>query len=453
MQLGILTLIPPLVALFLALYTKNILLALFSGITACSVLINGANFLPPIFETYIVEGVSGNIDMFIYLIVFGAMLAAIKRGGGFDAFSKLADKRFDSPKKSKFLTWLLSGIVINQGFGTIGIGSIMRPITDKHKISREKLGYILSSTAEPTCALIPFTIYIIVFGGLITAVIPELNGQEIYIQSIKYNFFCILAIIAGLLSALEIIPDFGFMKKRETAALEKGEIIRPGSTPMETKELDELDGGSTPDILSFLLPIISLIADILLVRIKTGMFSLMTPSLVGFLVSVIYPLARKYFKFSEVPNLIMSGGKSMISVCILLALAFGFGKAVAAVGFADYIVSITQSFLTPAILPAAVFLICAIASYATGSLISACFLLGPIALVLATGVGSNVPLVVAALVGGSTFGDITSPLSDIVIESAMGAGVDVMDLGKAQLMPRIILAVITTILYLVFAML
>ena len=141
----------------------------------------------------------------------------------------------------------------------------------------------------------------------------------------------------------------------------------------------------------------------------------------------------------------------MVTVSVILALAFGFGKAVEAVGFAAYVVEMTQGFLTPKLLPAAAFLICCVGSYATGSLVSACVILTPIAVSLAGSLGASLPLVVGALVGGSTFGDCTSPLSDIVIESAMGAGVDVMDLGKAQFLPRILLVLITTALYLIIA--
>lgn len=447
----IITIIPPLTALALALITKNIMLALFVGILGCAIIAGGFGFLPLVLEDYIFNGIVSNVDMYIYLVLFGAFMAAIKRGGGFAAFSSFADKRLDTPKKAKFFTWFLSGVVVNQGFGTIGIGSIMRPTMDKHKISREKLGYILSTTAEPVVALVPITIYIVVFAGLISAVLPELNGQDIFIQSIPYNFFCILCVIVGLLTALEIIPDFGYMKKRETAAREKGELIRPGSNPIETKELDEIEASTNPDFLSFILPFAAFFITLIILRIKTGMFSLMTPIFVGFIVAVVYPMIRGYFKFTEIPGLIIDGGKSMMSVIILLTLAFGFGKAMAAIGFADYIVGVTQNVLTPTILPAAVFLICAVASYATGSLISACFLLGPIALMLISSVGGNVALTVAALVGGSTFGDVSSPLSDIVIESSMGAGVDVSDLGKAQLVPRLILGVITIVLYLIFA--
>ena len=446
---SILSVIPPVLALVLALVTKNVMLALFIGIVCCSIFVGGIHFLPLVVEEYIFNGVSGNLDMFIYMILFGAFMAAIKRGGGFAAFGKFADAHFDTPKKAKFFTWLLSGIVINQGFGTIGVGSIMRPITDKHKISREKLGYLLSTTAEPVVSLIPITIYILVFSGLVSSVVPELNGQEVFLQSIKYNFFCILCVIVGLLTALEILPDFEYMKQREKAAKEKGELIRPDSTPMETKELDNVES-EVSDIWSFVLPFVVFFCAIIVLRIKTGMFTLMTPMLLGLLVAFAYPIIRGYFKFAEVTPLLFDGAKSMVTVMVLLALAFGFGKAVAAVGFADYIVGVTQNILTPAILPMVVFLVCAVASYATGSLISACFLLGPIALILVTGVGGNVALTLGALVGGSTFGDVSSPLSDIVIESAMGAGVDVMDLGKAQLLPRVILAIICAILYLIF---
>ena len=166
MEPSILSLIPPVLTLVIALWSKNIMLALFLGIVSCSIYTGGLHFLMLVFDKYIYNGISSNVDMFIYMIAFGAFMVAVKRGGGFAAFSSFGDKHFDTPRKAKLITWLLSGIVINQGFGTIGVGAIMRPITDKQKVSREKLGYILSSTAEPVVALVPITIYILVFGGL-----------------------------------------------------------------------------------------------------------------------------------------------------------------------------------------------------------------------------------------------------------------------------------------------
>lgn len=449
---GILSLLPPILALVLALTTKNIVLGLFCGIVSASIIVNGLGFIPPIIDTYILEGITGNADMFLYMFLFGAFLAAIKRAGGFAAFSNVANAKFDTPRKSKFLTWLLSGVVINQTFGTVGVGAIMRPITDKHKVSREKLGFILSSVAEPVCALVPITIYILFFGGMASGILGT-DGAALFIQGIPYNFFCILSIVAALLAALEVIPDFGFMKKREKAAKEQGELIRPGSNPMQTTELDEMEApaGVKPDILCFLLPFAAFLGTIIVIYIQSGTLNLGPSVLIGFAVAVGYPVARGYFKFSEVTGLLFQGAKSMVTVCVILALAFGFGKAVEAVGFAAFVVNATQGLLTPKLLPAVVFLVCCIGSYSTGSLVSACVILSPIALTLGVSMGANLPMVMAALVGGSTFGDCTSPLSDIVIESAMGAGVDVVDLGKAQLLPRVILALITAALYLILA--
>jgi len=254
-----------------------------------------------------------------------------------------------------------------------------------------------------------------------------------------------------LLCAIEIIPDFGFMKKCEDRARTTGQLIREGSNPMDTRELDEMKApeGVKPDILAFVLPFIAFFGTIIYYYAGTGSFILTTPALVGMAVAIIYPMARGYIKFKDLGGIIFGGSKSMVGVVIILTLAFGFGRAMGAVGFASYIVQITQPMLTRAVLPAIVFLICCIGSYSTGSLVSACVILAPIALTLGTSMGANIPLIIAALVGGSTFGDCTSPLSDIVVESAMGASVDVVDLGRAQFMPKFIMAALTFILYLV----
>jgi Na+/H+ antiporter NhaC len=448
---GVLSLLPPLLTLVLALSIKNIYFALFCGIVSCSIIVSGVGFFPPILETYVLEGVKGNLDMFIYLITFGIFLATIKRSGGFAAFAQFAEKKLDNGKKAKLLTWFLSGIVVNSAVGTIGVGSIMRPITDRYKIPREKLGFILSTTAENVSAIVPITIYVLFFGGLIQSIDPNLNGSAEFVKSIPFNFFSILCIILALLYALEVLPDFGYMKKCETRARETGQLFREGSEPMETKELDEMKApeGIKPDFLCFLLPFISFFIAILFLYLQRGSFVLITPLLLGLLVSFIYSLSRGYYRFSELTPLLINGAKSMVGVAVLLTLAFGFGKAVGAVGFANFVVEATKPLLTPKILPAAVFLICCVGSYATGSLVSACVILAPIAISLSASMGANLTLVIAALVGGSTYGDSTSPLSDIVVESAMGASVDVVDLGKAQFSYKLIVVALTTVLYLI----
>jgi Na+/H+ antiporter NhaC len=327
----------------------------------------------------------------------------------------------------------------------------MRPITDRFKVPREKLGFILSTTAEPVNALVPITIYILFYGGLFQSINPSLNGTAEYIKTIPFNFFAIFSIIVALLYSLELLPDFGYMKKCEQRAKETGQVIREGSDVMETKELDEMKvtEGVKPDILSLILPFVAFFAVIILLYIQTGSFVLTTPILIGFLVAIIYPIIRGYFKFGEITRLLINGAKSMTPIVVLLSLAFGFGKSVGAIGFAAFVIEKTQPLLIAMVLPAVIFLICAVVSYATGSLVSASVILAPIAMSLAASLGANLPLVLAALIGGSTFGDSSSPLSDIVVESAMGASVDVVDLGKAQFLYKVGIALIALVLYLI----
>jgi Na+/H+ antiporter NhaC len=429
---------------------KNIIVALFLGIVTCSIVINKLGFINPILTTYASQGIGGNLDMLIYVILFGIFMATIKRAGGFAAFTNFADRQLNNSRKTKFVTFLLSGIVLNQSIGTIGIGSVMRPLSDRHRISREKLGFILSSTAEPIAALVPITIYMLFFGGLISGILPDMDGGSAFVHSIPFNFFCIISLIFTLFSVLEIIPDFGYMRKCEKRAAE-GQLVREGSLPLDTRELDEMKApeGVKPDILCFILPFVTLFITMIYYFVTTGIFVITTPCLVGLVIAILYPLIRGYITFRDLGDVIFGGAKSMVGVVIILSLAFTFGNAVGAVGFANYLVEIAGPIISPAVLPALVFLLCCVVSYVTGSLVSGAIVLAPIALTLGVSSGANLPLIIAALVGGSTFGDVSSPLSDIVVESAMGASVDVVELGKAQFPYKALMAVVSLILYLI----
>lgn len=450
MDHGILSLLPPILALVCAMISKDILLALFLGILSASVIANGWGFFPPITDTYLVEGIVSNADVFLRIFLLGAFLAAIKRAGGITAFTNLIDRKFNTPRKSKFITWLLSLVVINEPFAFFGIGSIMRPVTDRHRVSHEKFGFIQSSTAENICALVPITIYILFFGGIASATVGG-DGNALYLKSIPLNFFCILAIVYALLSALEIIPDFGTMKRCETRARETGALIREGSHPLSSDEIENMKpaDGVKPDLLCFVLPFATYIGTIVIIYATTGSLNLGPAVLLGFLVAVIYPMIRGYIGLKDISGIVYQGTKSMMPVCLILAMAFAFGKAIGDVGFANYVVAKAQAFITPNLLPFFAFILCCLGSYVTGSLISISVVLTPIVLALGVSTGANIPMLLAAIVGGSTFGDCSSPLSDIVLQAAMGANVDAVDLSKAQLGPRLIVVGVSALLYLV----
>jgi len=217
------------------------------------------------------KGLGSHTDMFVMLFIFGPFLAAIKKAGGFEAFTGLAEKKVKNAKGAKMLTWLLGILSFSQSIGTIGVGSVMRSVTDRYKVPREKLGFILSSSAPAMCALVPFTIFILFYSGVISAANSELNGVAEYIKAIPYNFYAILSIIVSFLFASEILPDIGYMKKCEIRAKETGQLIRPGSYPMDTKEIDEMqsDESQKPDIYCFILPFAAFIISVVWIYMQT----------------------------------------------------------------------------------------------------------------------------------------------------------------------------------------
>ncbi len=452
----ILTVIPILLTLILALWTKNIMIALVCGVLSGSIIINGFGFIPPIFDSYIKAGVTGNFEVFIILFSLGPILCSIKRAGGFDALRNAAERKLQNAKQATLMTWCLTvfcGLMADQSLATMGVGQIMRPLTDEHKISREKLGFILTSAGPPMCSFMPYSVFLLFYSGVISGVNPELNGFTEYLKALPYNFYGFASILGALLIAAKIIPDFGPMKKCEQRAMETGAVIREGSHPIETAEIDGMTASESakPEILTFLIPLLTIVGGVALTYFTTGMVSVSYPVAVGAVVALFYPAIRGFYSAEEIPGMIFAGIKSMVPVIFILILAFAFGQVVTAVGFADTVIALVSKInLDPRILPAIIFFCCCIVAYATGSLMTGTLVFAPIAVVLAMTMDANLSLVIAAALGGSMFGDQTSPLSDMCVQPSMGAGVDVVDLAKAQFVYKALFAFVALICFVAF---
>jgi len=443
--------LPPILTLILALISKNIFVSLFVGIVVSSIFANGLGFIPPILENYMVDGISGNLSIFILLSIFGMIMTTIKKCGGFVAFSNFAKKHIKSPRAAKFVTWLLAAVIADGSISTVGVGSIMRQVNDEKKIPHEKIGLILSSTGTATGALFPWTIYLLAFSGMITAFSPSVDGVAAYLSSIKFQFYSFGSILMAMLVALEVLPDIGYMKKCEARARETGQLVAPGSeiatANFETDLLKDVQGNDICDIWTFILPFIVAIPLLIVSYFRTGMVVVTTPFLCGLIVLYLYGLVRRYFKVNQLPALMIEGFISYAPILLLLALAFTFSKSVSALGMASVAAELFSG-LSVKILPFILFIFCAVISYASGSLLTASTMLLPIALALATLPGASMSLMLAACIGGASFGDSTSILSDIVVQSATGAGVDVVELGKAQLPMKAIMAAVVAVLFL-----
>lgn len=432
---GFWTLLPPILAIVVALVKRDVIAALFLGVLSASIIMNGWSFLPPIVSKYMMEGWSSGASLLILLILIGIMVSQITASGGFLALSEFAKKKVKSRRGAKCIAWLLSIVCcVDDGMAILGSGSISRPITDDFNVPREKLAYTLSSVGSNFLSMMPYSAYILFGSGLIAAYVPQVDAIATYMKMIPLNAYALLSIIIAGLFAAEIIPDFGPMKRAEKRAMETGRLTPENSESVSLNELsEEQKANLKPDMLAVILPVGSLILTLLLLFIFSGEIQIYPSVLVGALVSLVYPLVRGNMKFKDISSRCFAGFQSMAPLFMILLMAFTFSSAINAMGFGDYIITLVGGQVNRHLLPLVMFAICGLVAYATGSFATGLTIVSPIALPLALASGASIPLTFAACMGGSQFGDQTSPLSDVFIMSSMTAGVDVGESARTLL--------------------
>ena len=442
---GILSLAPALIAVILAFITREALFSILCGVLV-GLLVSGQDLLFGF--TGIIQSALGNAD-FIWVIgieVFiGIMVAFFQKSGAIEAVAnKLNEKLHITPRIAQIMGAALGVLVFfSDYFSPLFVGNVMRPITDKAKVSREKLAYIADSTSAPVSVLVPITGWAAYLSGLavgIGCIVTEEDGSALFLKAIPYNFYAILAVIMVGLIGSGIIKDFGPMKKAEERAMNEGKVLRDGAVPLIGKELTEMKPyeGIKPRIfLNFLLPVLMIISIALGTYITLGSAKTME----AFLFVIIFmsiSMLLQGIPFQEIMNTLTQGIKGAVPAVTLLALAYSINALSKDMGTANYIVSLSESFLTPAMLPAIIFIISAIMAFATGSSWGTFAICMPIALPLAftfTGgeLGTLVYACFGAVAGGGVFGDHCSPLSDTTVLSSTGSASDHIDHVQTQL--------------------
>lgn len=458
---GILSIAPAMVALVLAFVTKDALFSILIGIFV-GVSITGNNIITGF--TAITQTALGNGD-FVWVVsieVFiGVMIAFFQKSGAIQAFSNMIVKKNFKRRGAQVLAWLL-GIFIffSDYFSPLYVGTVMRGITDKAKVSREKLAYICDSTSAPIITLIPFSAWGIYMAGLIVGIGPIVDkniAQTTVIKMIPYNFYGFLATIMVGLIATGVIPDFGPMKKAEERAYKEGKPVRDGANPLLSGELDRIqpNEGVVPHLfLDFFLPALIIIS----ITIGTYIILGSAKTLEAFICAVFYQfismIIRKMAKLEELMKIAVEGIKSVMSAILILAMAYCLNAISKELGTANYIISITQNWMTPVLLVALTFLVCGFVSFFTGTSWGTYAIMAPICVTLAFAVsgGKFAPIVyatIAAVMGGGCFGDHCSPLSDTTILSSLAAGADHVDHVKTQIPYTFLVGVITCIGYII----
>ena len=510
---GVWTLIPPLLALLLAFLTRNVILSLFLGVLSGAwmlALVSGdllGSITGAFFNStdYFIGTLADRWDagIIMQVLVIGALIALITRMGGMRAIADLVVKIAKGPRSAQITMWISSWVIFFDDYANaLIIGPIMRPLCDKFRISREKLAYIVDSTAAPVAGIMLISTWIgtelvNINQGLEIAGIAGVTAYGIFIDTIPYRFYNIMALFFVFATAF-LLRDFGPMLKAEMRARTTGETINPGSEVMDTEkvvdeEKEEIKENyailktskkvTPPNIWNAIIPVGVLIVSAVILFYTNGAatldpeylaqlsffdavreaYSASDASIVLFqagllacIVAIIMGFFEKIFTLKDGIETWAHGMKSMLFVCIVLILAWSIGSVIGDLGTAHFLVSNLSDALPQFIVPALIFIIAAVVSFATGTAYGTMAILLPLCIPLAAAIvgitgmeiSNAIPeytyilMCSSAVLTGAIFGDHSSPISDTSILSSMGAGCSLIDHVMTQIVYALTVGVV-----------
>ncbi len=481
---GWMSALPAIVAIALAFTTRQVLLALMVGI-ATGGLVYGfgsgvaatdigsfpwlrLNFL----QSFILARLATPgfaVILFVYLWSLGGLIGLWSRTGAALHFAQTIGDRFVvGPRSAKMFTWII-GLVFHQGgtISTVLAGTTARPLLDKHGIAKEEQAYLVDSTASPVATVLPFNAFPIVAATAIVATIPlfaqgSANQQladatSFYFRALPFNFYSIFAVLLTLLFALHLMPAIGPMRRARLRAHSTGELVRPGADPLMSKELEDIQPypGYRPGLIDFVMPLTFLLVIAIGPFLIQGFLGNTQRVYVAeaFFASVLVAAitaSAKGMPTKAIIEAIVDGAKGVTVGAIIIGLAVAMGGVANALGTGDYVASligdIPAYFLPPLLLLAAMF-----TAFSTGTSFGTFGVLLPVAMPLAhailPGNETFLAMSMAAVIGGSTFGDQCSPISDTTILSSLATGSDLMDHVVTQLPYALMAASAAALLY------
>ena len=470
---GFLSVLPPVLAIILAIRTKQVYVSLLFGIWLGWLIIANYNPLEGSLQT--VEALvavfddPGNTRTIMFCALVGALIVFIQRTGGVLGFIHWVEARVQQYESSntvqgrvlvQLFAWLTGILVfVESSISVLTVGTLFRPIFDKMKISREKLAYIADSSSAPTCILIPFNAW----GAFIMGLLAAQGFSDPFatlFKSIIYNYYPIFALLFVAL-IIWLQRDFGPMKKAETRAREEGKVLGEDARPMISDELIDVHPkeGIRPQarnmifpiaIMVFMMPVmlaytgweeaIQTYPDTSFLRqmlYAIGQGSGSTAVLVAVLTSILFSMI--YYKLSgildlkEEVDLTLKGIAGLMPLALLMLLAFAISDVCGALSTGEYVAGIASNWLSPGLVPLIVFLVSCFIAFSTGTSWGTFAIMIAIAVPMARELGADVYMTIAAALGGGIFGDHCSPISDTTILSSMASASDHIDHVKTQL--------------------
>jgi len=498
---GILSILPPLLAIVLAFITKNVVLSLFLGIFSGTFLLNIQNgFFKGISGSFtdiirkIIESMSDswNAGIILQVLTIGGLVALVSKMGGARAIAEALAKRAKTPRSTQIVTWFMGLLIFFDDYANaLIVGPIMRPISDKMKISREKLAFIIDATAAPIAGIALISTWIGYEISLIKDAyeiigITNINAYGIFIETIPYRFYNILMLVFVVASAI-MLKEFGPMLKAENRARTTGEVMAHNNKPEESAESTAMEPkeGIKFNIWNAIIPIgVLMVSSFIgfyynglsgldaevLERIHRAPLSfyairetfgasdasivLFEAALLASIVAIAMGVQQKIFKLSEAIDTWVHGMKSLVITGVILLLAWSLSSVIKDLGTSTYLVSMLSDTVPKFLLPSIIFTLASIIAFSTGTSYGTMGILMPLAIPLANAIGSNAGLIgndlhsyivvsVGAVLTGAIFGDHCSPISDTTILSSMGAGCDHVDHVKTQLIYAIAIAILS----------
>ena len=484
---GIWSLLPPVIAIALAIITRQVFISLLFGIWLGWIVLTDWQFFHGTLNTIqaLVDVFKepGNTRTIMFSALVGALIAFVQRSGGVEGFVNLINKKLtkleqkksgESRRRVQIFAWITGfSIFVESSINALTVGSVFRPIFDKLNIPREKLAYIADSISAPTCILIPLNAWGAYIMGLLLAMgISDPLG--VMIAAYPVNFYPILAMLTVLIIILSQ-KDFGPMKKAEIRAIKTGKILADNARPMMSNEIVSIEKKEKikANPLNMLIPILTMVLMMPVGLIYSG-WETVAFSNIGFgekifkaigngsgstavlwavltaiLVAGLLYRIQKIFNLQEMLDLLFKGIGGLIPLALLMMLAFAIGKVSKDLGAGIYVAEITKSWLSPSFVPFIIFIVSCFIAFSTGTSWGTFAIMMAIAVPMAQAMDVHISFAVAAVLGGGVFGDHCSPISDTTIISSMASASDHIDHVKTQLPYALLAGSFAAILYLI----
>ena len=465
---SILALLPPVIAIVLALITKEVYSSLIIGIVVGGFIFAGGNFETAInhvlFDGFVSSlSDSYNMGIIVFLVLLGALVSMMNKAGGSAAFGRWASKHIKSRVGAQLATILLGCLIfVDDYFNCLTVGSVMRPVCDEKKVSRSKLSYLIDATAAPVCIIAPISSWAAAVAGFARGAGAE-SGISLFVQAIPFNFYALFTILMMVVLAVTKL-DYGPMRLHEKNALEKGDIFTTGDRVVT----EDVEANSKGKVIDLILPVVVLIIACVFGMIYSGGFfsgenfidafsnsdasvGLVIGSAIAFVFTVIYLRLRRVISFKDAMGSLPEGFKAMVPAILILTCAWTLKAMTDSLGAKIYISQLVEGSAGAfqALLPAIIFLIAVGLSFATGTSWGTFGILIPIVLSVFEATNPLTIVAISACMAGAVCGDHCSPISDTTIMASAGAQCNHINHVSTQLPYALTVAGVSFVTYVI----